>query len=66
MKIDKPFNAWLIGQQSGTDRIRMLAPPSPHDLMTPDDCMMMAAYLLASAGCDRERFGAILDAVLDT
>jgi hypothetical protein len=60
------FNRWLIGDAYGGRCVKMLVPPTPYDDLTPDQAMVMAAYLLCAAGCDRERFRVILDAVLDT
>jgi hypothetical protein len=60
------FNRWLVGSAYGGRRVKMLAPPTAYDELTPDQAMVMAAHLLVAAGCDRERFRVILDAVLDT
>lgn len=60
------FNRWLVGGPGGTTRVRIMCPPTPDDLLTEDEAMLLAAYLLVCSGCDRERFRVILDAVLDT
>jgi hypothetical protein len=60
------FNRWLIGSACGGRFVKVLAPPTAYDELTPDQAMLMAAYLLVAAGCDRERFRVVLDAVLDT
>lgn len=57
------FNRWLIGAAYGGRAVKMLAPPSAMDTLTPDEALLMAAYLLLASGRGYDGLRPVVDAV---
>jgi hypothetical protein len=60
------FNRYLVSAMTGRRGVRILCAPTATEVLSQDEAMVLAAHLLRAAGCDRERFRVVLDAVLDT